>query len=192
MCLSVFAGAQTDADSTTPPARESQSVRNIAKVSPDSSGTAKDTVKKPFQPNPKKAGLYSALLPGTGQIYNRQYWKAPVIYAAFGAAGYIIASNYKQYNRYRSAYILEIDKNPNTINPELYGEVELKQLRDQYKQWLDMTVLLTSLAYMVQVMDAVVFAHLKNFDVSPDISMRMQPVAMPSGGLGFGLAFHLK
>ncbi len=136
--------------------------------------------------------MYSALLPGSGQIYNRQYWKAPVIYAVFGVAGYFIATNYKQYNKYRTAYIATIDQDPNTISTELYGESELKQLQDQYKQWLDMTVLLTSVGYMVQVMDAVVFAHLKNFDVSPDISMRLQPVAMPSGGVGFGLAFNLK
>jgi hypothetical protein len=159
----------------------------------DSSTVPKDSVKKqPFQPNPKKAGLYSALLPGSGQIYNRQYWKAPVVYVGFGVAAYFISYNYKQYNRYRKAYIAEIDKDDNTINTEFYGQSELKQLQDQYKQWLDMTVLITSVGYMLQVMDAVVFAHLKNFDVSPDISMRLQPMLMTNGGAGIGIAFHLK
>ncbi len=159
----------------------------------DSVAHAKDSIKKePFQPNPKKAGLYSALLPGSGQFYNRQYWKVPVVYIGLGAAAYFINLNYTQYNRYRKAYIAVIDKDPNTINTELYGENDLKQLQDQYKQWLDMTVLLTTVGYMVQVMDAVVFAHLKNFDVTPDISMRLRPTLMPNGGAGIGLAFHLK
>ena len=148
--------------------------------------------KVPFQPNPKKAGLYSAMLPGSGQLYNRQYWKIPVIYGAFAVAGYFINYNYKQYNTYRTAYIATIDDDPNTISTEIYGQDELKQLQDQYKEWLDLTVLFTSLGYMIQVMDAIVFAHLKNFDVSPDISLRMKPMAMPNGGLGFGLAVNLK
>jgi hypothetical protein len=154
---------------------------------------AADTaVKKrlPFQPIPKKAGLYSALFPGSGQIYNRQYWKVPILYAGFGVAGYFIATNYSNYNKYRTAYIAVIDSDPNTISTELYGQADLKQLQDQYKQWVDLTVLFTSLGYMLQVMDAVVFAHLKNFDISPDISLKMRPMAMPNGGLGFGLAFN--
>jgi hypothetical protein len=151
-----------------------------------------DTVKKVFQPNPKKAGLYSALLPGAGQFYNRQYWKVPVVYGVFAVAGYFIQFNYKQYNTYRTAYIATIDSDPNTISTEIYSQSELKDLQDQYKEWLDITVLLTSVGYMLQVMDAVVFAHLKNFDISPDISMQMKPMAMPNGGLGFGLAINLR
>jgi hypothetical protein len=153
--------------------------------------TKTDTAKKKvFQPNPKKAGMYSALLPGSGQLYNRQYWKVTVVYGAFAVAGYFINFNYKQYNTYRTAYIATIDSDPNTISTEIYSSDELKQLQDQYKEWLDLTVLLTSVAYMVQVMDAIVFAHLKNFDISPDISMRMKPMTMPHGGLGFGLAVN--
>lgn len=155
---------------------------------------ADDTVKKKvvFQPNPKKAGLYSALLPGSGQFYNRQYWKVPVVYAGLGVAAYFISFNYTNYNRYRTAYIATIDQDPNTNSVEVYSSADLKTLQDQYKQWLDMTVLLTSVGYMLQVMDAVVFAHLKNFDVSPDISMRFKPMAMPNGGAGFGIAFQFK
>lgn len=156
--------------------------------------SAKDTVKKKivFEPNPKKAGLYSAILPGTGQLYNRQYWKLPVIYAGLGAAAYFINDNYKAYNRYRTAYIATIDSDPKTISTEPYDSNQLKQLQDQFKQYVDLTVLLTSVGYIIQVMDAVVFAHLKNFDVSRDITMRMRPTTMPNGGVGFGLAFNFK
>lgn len=183
-CSSV---AFAQADTTV---RENTVSLNEAKVG--KSATPDSLKKMPFQPIPKKAGLYSALLPGAGQFYNRQYWKVPVVYAGLGAAAYFISFNYTRYNKYRTAYIATIDQDPNTVSTELYGQSDLKQLQDQYKQWLDMTVLLTSIGYMIQVMDAVVFAHLKNFDVSPDISMRMKPMAMPNGGAGFGIAFQLK
>jgi hypothetical protein len=177
-------------------AQEDSSVLRTADTAAMTAGTVtrKDSIQKklPFQPNPKKAGLYSALLPGAGQLYNRQYWKIPVVYAAFGVGGYFIVSNYQQYNRYRTAYIAVIDKDPNTVSTELYAEADLKQLQDQYKEWLDLTVLFTSVGYMLQIMDAVVFAHLKNFDVSPDISMKLQPVSMPNGGAGVGLVFNLR
>ena len=194
LLLSVTLQAQvTNNNAIVPDAEKTDTVVNTmiadsVRVSPE------DTIKKKvvFQPNPKKAGLYSAVFPGAGQLYNRQYWKLPVIYAGFGVAAYFINDNYQAYNRYRTAYIATIDSDPNTISTEPYDSNQLKQLQDQFKQYVDLTVLLTSVGYIIQVMDAVVFAHLKNFDVSRDITMRMKPVTMPNGGLGFGLAFNFK
>jgi hypothetical protein len=145
--------------------------------------------KEPFQPVPKKSGLYSAILPGAGQFYNRQYWKIPVIYAGVAAAGYFIVDNSNQYRKYRKIYIARLQNDFSDGLP--YQTAEIKTLQDAYKKYLDMTVLLTALGYTIQVLDAVTFAHLKNFDVSKDISMRLSPVATP-GGLGLGLVFHLK
>lgn len=189
LCLSA-ADAWSQDTTGSAPAPKQPNITTVSRTRRADTIAADSLKKLPFEPNPKKAGMYSALLPGSGQIYNRQYWKAPVVYVGFGVAAYFISNNYKQYNRYRKAYIATIDKDDNTISTELYGESELKQLQDQYKQWLDMTVLLTSVGYMLQIMDAVVFAHLKNFDVTPDISMRLQPTLMPNGGAGIGLAFH--
>jgi hypothetical protein len=146
----------------------------------------------PWQPNPKKSGLYSAILPGSGQLYNRQYWKIPIVYVGVGAAAYFIQFNYNKYQKYRKAYIGRLN-NPAPTDEfvDIYSTASLKQLQDGYKKYLDMTILLTGVGYMLQVLDAVVFAHLKNFDVSRDLSLRMQPVMDPTGA-GLGLVVHIK
>ena len=148
---------------------------------------------EPWQPNPKKAGLYSAILPGSGQLYNKQYWKIPVVYAGVGAAIYFIDFNSQKYRTYRKAYIARIDADPNTRDEfeGLYTASALKQLQDGYKRYLDMTVLLTAVGYTLQVMDAVVFAHLKNFDVTKDITIQVQPIANQNG-IGMGLVINFK
>lgn len=138
--------------------------------------------------NPKKAAFYSAILPGAGQLYNRQYWKIPAIYAGMAVCGYFLIDNSTNYNNYRRAYI-------NRGNPLAEVEYPLLTLndlatrRDTYKRWLDMTVLLTAVGYTLQVLDALTFAHLKEFDVSKDISLQMSPVIAP-GGAGFGLVMR--
>ena len=146
----------------------------------------------PFQPDPKRAGLYSAICPGLGQAYNRQYWKIPVIYTAFGIAGYFFITNYDNYQWYRKAYIARIS-NPNYQDAYtgIYSEAQLQQLQADYSKYLDMTVLYSVVGFGLQIMDAVSGAHLKNFDVSRDISLRFTPVAAP-GYMGVGLAFALK
>ena len=150
------------------------------------------TAKIPFHPKPKKAALYSAMLPGAGQIYNRQAWKAPIIYVGMAASFYFLVDNTNTYRAYRRSYLAVIDSDPTTINEfPLYGQNELLQLRDSYRQYLDMTVLITTLGYTIQVLDALVYAHLRGFDVSEDISLRMGPVSAP-GGVGFGLTARLK
>ncbi|MBS1615056.1 MAG: hypothetical protein JST06_02960 [Bacteroidetes bacterium] len=146
----------------------------------------------PFQPNPKKSALFSAILPGAGQFYNRQYWKIPIIYAGVGAAVYFLVDNTRQYRRFREGYIARIT-NPNVQDDFTgrYSQQDLQVLQNAYRKYLDMTMLFTGLGYTLQVMDALTFAHLKNFDISKDISIRMHPVALPNGapGLGFVMRF---
>lgn len=147
--------------------------------------------KKERQLIPKKSGLYSALIPGMGQLYNRQYWKMPIIYAACGAAVYFFIDNRNNYNSFRKE-IAGLNQ-PGYIReyPE-YNEDQLRAARDYYRRNLDLTGLLTALGYTLQVMDAVVSGHLKGFDISPDISMQMRPVIVPQGGVGMGLVFNFK
>lgn len=148
----------------------------------------------PFQPNPKKSALYAAILPGAGQLYNRQYWKIPVVYVAAGAAAYFLIHNSREYQRYRRGYIARIN-NPDVqdeFTPLGYNSAQLQTLQNAYRRDLDMTILFTGLGYVLQVMDALAFAHLKNFDVSKDISMRVQPVGLPNGHAGFGLVMNFK
>lgn len=167
------------------PARNTPAVdRDIPLAPPDS-----PVIKPAFQPIPKKSALYSAVLPGAGQFYNRQYWKIPVIYAGVGAATYFLVFNTQKYQGYRHAYISRIN-NPTYQDEYTTGRsnADLKVLQDQYRKQLDLTILLTGVGYTLQVVDALVFAHLKNFDISKDISLRMQPVVLPNGGAGMGLA----
>lgn len=152
-------------------------------------GSASVYTPSPTATNPKKAALYSAVLPGAGQLYNKQYWKIPVIYAAAGAAVYFIKSNNDKYQTYRKAYIADLQGKTHEFSG-IYSTASLKQLQDGYKRYLDLTILLTGVGYTLQVLDALVFAHLKDFDVSQDISLRMQPIAQPNGGAGFGLVCH--
>lgn len=145
-----------------------------------------------FQPNPKKAGMYSSILPGLGQLYNRQYWKIPVVYAGGAIATYFIVQNLNNYDTYRKAYIGRINNPyPTDQFTRIYSTDQLKQLQDDYQKYLDLTVLFSGIGYALQVVDAVVSAHLKNFDMSRDISFKVRPVALPSG-VGVGLVVNFK
>ena len=148
--------------------------------------------KGPWQPNPKKAGLFSAILPGLGQVYNRQYWKVPVVYVGIAIAGYYINNNLTKYRSYRQAYINRIN-NPNYVDQYtgIYDPSQLQQLQNDASKYLDLSVLFTGIGFMVQVVDAITSAHLKNFDISRDISMHVTPVIFPQGA-GLGLVMNLK
>jgi hypothetical protein len=148
-----------------------------------------------WQPNAKKAGLYAALIPGLGQIYNRQYWKLPIVYGGLGAAGYFVYKNSTDYTKLRKAYVGRIGAaaSHNTPTDEyvgIYTTDQLQQLQADQNRILNMTVIYTSLAFAVQVLDAVTSAHLRNFDISRDISMQIKPVPTPFGaGLGIAMTF---
>ncbi len=152
----------------------------------------RDTSYHPFQPNPKRAGLFSAILPGLGQAYNRQYWKVPVIYAGLGAAGYFMVDNYNNYQSYRKAYVGRIN-NPYYTDQytNIYTSAQLKQLQDDYNRFLDMTVLFTGVGYALQIVEAMTGAHLKNFDVSRDLSVNIRPSIQPNY-VGIGLVLSVK
>ncbi len=156
-----------------------------------------DSASKPirllaFQPVPKKAALYSAMLPGAGQFYNRQYWKIPVIYAGMAVSFYFLIDNLNNYRTFRSAYLSSL--NPLGSDDPLtrtYNSQQLKILQDSYRQNLDLNVLFTTLGFTLQIMDALVFAHLKNFDVSRDLSFKLRPALSPVGaGLAVVIGFR--
>ena len=146
----------------------------------------------PYQPNPKKSGLYSAILPGLGQAYNHQYWKVPVVYVGLGIGAYVITTNRNKYYGYRRSYIGSSDPYYSDDNTKAYSTDQLKQLQDDYYKYLELSVLFTGLGYFLQVVDAITSAHLKNFDISRDISMHMAPVMMPGNAVGLGLVVNWK
>lgn len=149
-------------------------------------------LKKKFQPDPKRAALFSALLPGLGQIYNRQYWKAPIVYALMGTSIYMVVKNQQNYQRYRKAYIARLE-DPNS-NDEFQGVLSLtgiKQYQDQYRQNSDMLIVASVVIYAAQIMEALSGAHLKNFDISKDLSFQMHPTILPNYTPGLTLAFQM-
>lgn len=145
--------------------------------------------------NPKRAGLYSALLPGLGQTYNKQYWKIPIVYAAIGTGVGFSIYNYKKYNNFRKEIAVR-QSTRGIPNSDLahYNLIQLQRGMDSYRQDFDLSVLLTGVAYLLQIMDAIAANHLKGFDISPDISLKIKSAPMneiqPS--LGLGVAFQLK
>ncbi|PIQ21234.1 MAG: hypothetical protein COW65_10290 [Cytophagales bacterium CG18_big_fil_WC_8_21_14_2_50_42_9] len=155
---------------------------------------------------PNKAALYSAILPGLGQIYNKSYWKVPIIYAAAASLAYAISSNHQNYLRYKRGVKVRRDtittNNVDEFTPRLVGYDATQALssltrgRDQFRRWRDYSVLYSFLAYGLNVTEAYVHAHLKGFDVGEDLSIRVQPtllqVAQNSYSPAFSLTINLK
>ncbi len=134
--------------------------------------------------SPNKATFYSAILPGLGQIYNQKYWKVPIIYAALG--GFIYYANYNNfvYNKYKDAYNIQlrIDNGEVGLEPEYPGASadNLKRQKDMWRRYRDMTFIGIGLLYVLQILDADVDAHLFDYDMSEDLSMRVEPVLLNS------------
>jgi hypothetical protein len=131
--------------------------------------------------SPQRATLYSALLPGLGQAYNGDYWKIPIIYGGLGFCIYWFDQCDSQYKRYRLAYNKKyaVENGTSTDMDEFggrYSSSTLKNARDMARRNRDLTMLATGLVYIVNIIDANVFAHLSYFDINDDISLRCEPV----------------
>lgn len=149
-------------------------------------------------PNPRKAALFSAIIPGAGQAYNKRWWKLPIVYGALGTALYFEIDNIKQYRELRDNYRWLVDEDPNTNPVEepytLIDATTMKGYRDQWRRYVEFSSITLGLAYLLQVTDAFVDAHLRSFDVSDDLSLHFQPKIDASSGLGatFGAGLSLQ
>ena len=153
--------------------------------------TIRDTIlakKKEAVHSPRKATIYSAVLPGLGQIYNRKYWKVPIVYGGFATLGYFINLNNDNYVKYRQAYSDIIDNNPNTnsfvelfTNPRSLDEKikqsteTLRKTKDYWRRNRDLVVIGTAVFYAVNIIDASVDAHFFNFDINDDLTINWVP-----------------
>lgn len=144
-------------------------------------------------PIPKRSALYSALLPGLGQYYNKQYWKLGVVAGGIGAATGFIIFNNNQYQKYRRAYIDRIDNDPTTVDKYvgIYQNEDLNSLQSEYRQYLEYSVVFTFVGYALNVLDAYVGANLKSFDMSDDLSWHARP-AFENGQVGLALIIKKK
>ena len=182
-----------------------------AKIAIDSMLTAQDSSKlaslnqpvKPvrkkrnwatWRPDTKRAMWLALVLPGAGQIYNRKYWKLPFIYGGFVGCTYAITWNNQMYHDYSQAYMDIMDDDPNTqsynqflhlgatieSNIERYKEIFRKR-KDKYRRWRDMGTFVMIGIYAFSVIDAYVDASLSEFDISDDLSLRIEPTMLNNG-----------
>ncbi|WP_162426880.1 DUF5683 domain-containing protein [Pontibacter pudoricolor] len=134
---------------------------------------------------PAKAALFSAIVPGLGQAYNKAYWKLPIVYATGGVLAYFWIDNNNKYQDYREALLIRTDGDESTIdkyvNSNIYGTQRsngtdnLKRARDFYRRNRDLTILLSIGAYSLQIAEAYVHAHMKEFDISDNLALKVQP-----------------
>jgi hypothetical protein len=134
--------------------------------------------------SPRKAALRSAILPGWGQVYNKKYWKLPIVYGALGICTYVFVYNLNNYNDFRFAYRVKYNMRVNQTDTALFPKIrrELQPLseeslrfqRNLFRRDIDYSALVFILLWGLQVVDASVDAHLKTFDVSPDLSLYLK------------------
>jgi hypothetical protein len=145
---------------------------------------AVDTTKKKAEHSPRKATIRSAIIPGWGQAYNKKYWKIPIVYGALGTAAGFFIYNRKEYNDARDAYRYKVDtiaSNDYLIKPKFQpvDAESVRQYRIGVRQYVDYSVLIFILLWGLNVVDATVDGHLKAFEVSDDLSMRVNPTINP-------------
>lgn len=148
-------------------------------------------------PQPGKATLYSILVPGLGQAYNGEYWKIPIYTGIMIGGIHFWIDNSRNFQRFRNICI-EISENPEYKGPYTYENA--KYYRDEYRKMRDYSILVTFGGYLLQIIDANVFAYMHNFNVSDDLSMSIGPTVIQpdlqyacspaaAPGIGMGLSF---
>lgn len=152
----------------------------------------------------KKATTLSTICPGAGQIYNKSYWRVPIVIGGLASTIYTIDWNNRGYKRFKTAYALRVDyqqnpdKYPNGSPDEFrgaYSDTFLKNLKNSYRRNRDLCILLTAGVYILQIVDAHVDAHLKDYDISDDLSMEITPyfdyTTIPSIGTRPTIGFNV-
>jgi len=192
-------------------AQPTDSLKGIKPLLPqDTIGLKPDTPLSKKDPSvrkhsPGKAALRSAIIPGWGQVYNKKYWKVPIIYGALGVSAGIFVYNYQNYKDTRFAYTVKYNMRVHGTDSALYSDIDdqlkplseesLRFYRDSYRRDIDYSVLFFVLLWGLNVVDAAVDAHLQSFDVSPDLSLRFKPghsEMAGTNGLSLILAFKDK
>ena len=147
----------------------------------------------------KKALILSAVLPGAGQVYNRQAWKIPIIYAAIGGVGYYTYSNYTQMKLYKEEYLYRVNNDGATLHPNDADisnapTSNIYNMYETYNKTFQLSVIIAAAVYGINLLDAYVFGHLFDFQISDDLSLNVMPGLNPytswnpTSGLGVSFA----
>ena len=150
-------------------------------------------VKSNYQADPDMAVWLAAVVPGLGQIYNRQYWKLPIVYGGAMGLAYAISWNNQMYIDYRKAYVDIIDANPDSkfyenvlpkgviidsSNKDYYTRT-IKNKQDSYLRNRDLCIICAGVLYLLSMIDAYVDAQMADYDISPDLSLQVAPAVLP-------------
>ncbi|WP_432673198.1 DUF5683 domain-containing protein [Flavobacterium sp. SM2513] len=129
-------------------------------------------IQKPINPlAPARAAFYSAIVPGLGQVYNKKYWKVPIVLGAVGAGVYFYSTNNDEYHRYRQAYKQRLKGLDDEFKGQ-YSDATLINAQKGFQRNRDLSLVITIGLYVLNIVDANVDAHLKQFNVSDDLSFR--------------------
>ena len=130
----------------------------------------------------KKASILSIILPGSGQIYNKKYWKVPIIYSSLATSIYFICENQKKLTNYENAYIDRVNGRTDDYI-DVYNNTQLISIIDYYERNRDISMMITAAIYLLNIVDVSVDAHLFDFDVSEDLSIETKPeiINTPNG-----------
>jgi hypothetical protein len=141
----------------------------------------KTKTKLPKEKNPKVATWLSVALPGAGQVYNGHWYKVPVIYGGFGALIYFHNLNTTERNIFQKEYRGRLLGDSAVLNADLipYSTDQILNIRNYYQRNIELVYIFSGLLYILNIVDACVFAHLSTFDVSDNLSLRIQPYASP-------------
>jgi hypothetical protein len=202
--LGIYAQTETDSIVVEPDVLLDSIVAELDTMQPNLSLALPDTTvtlsKKPkrdwttWKPNPQRALWLALVIPGGGQIYNRKYWKLPIVYGGFLGCIYALTWNNMMYKDYSQAFLDISDKDPGTksyekfmhlgrviddSNIERYKTI-FKNRKDKYRRWRDLSFFVMVGIYALSVIDAYVDAELSVFDISKDLSLKVQPTVIGS------------
>lgn len=152
-----------------------------------------DTINYLNTKNPIRASLYSAILPGMGQVYNKKYWKVPIVWGLLGTGVGFVLNYDKQYKEFRGYYLDKLYGNE-IENPTInnMSARQLATIQDDRKRTRDYAIALTTLVYILNILDATVDAHLYGMDKDPDLSLKPTMIQNPTNmqfAMGFGVSY---
>ena len=143
----------------------------------------KDSLSSQSRIRSNRAALFSAVVPGLGQAYNKKYWKLPILYAGFGTLYYFISTNNSEYQKYKTALLYRSDLDSTTIDQFFrYTNNDLTIRKDFYRRNRDLSYILAGVLYTLNIIDAYVDSELMDFDVSDNLSLHTSPTLFQSPG----------
>jgi len=129
--------------------------------------------------DPRKALLFAAVLPGLGQVYNKKYWKLPLVYGGMAAAGYAMNFYNQGYKKYKGQLFYNLENFPGQESAQhpksFFTTSQLRTITNRYRRERDFMIIIMAGVYILQMVDAHVDAHLKEFDLNPNLHVRLEP-----------------